>query len=803
MNSDERFERLEQRMAVLESLVRQLVGSGGAAGEMVAEKKTEQTERAEKVQPAELRNPLPARPAMPKAVDAWINRMAAPETAEAIGVSSPSAESVPPFDAPVGSTSHAPHARRDAEQWLGQRGLLAVGVTFLVLAAGYLLKLSFDRGWVSPLMRCMAGATAGLVVGAAGWRLHDRGLKTYGAAIVGCGAAILYLAIWAASRLYGFLPPATAIGSLALVSLALAALAYAFDVQALGATAVFGAFLAPVLLGQDASNANLLLIYVSCMAAALGWVAAARRWRLTMLLIAASFFVLGFTAEDHASASLLLAYAVLGGSAGLYVGLRDGWWETRFFCFSAGWTLLFAASNQLGASWLLLAGGLVLAAPVWWFAMRATGFWPLRPGTDPKVTARAAGETIYFFTTPVLLGSVLPLLNPEFFAHHPGLAPLLVAIPYLIAGYSRYLPEFALIGTSAVGYAALVQWSGLKAPLALLALALLWAGIDHLLKRLDGRWFSLLAMAFALGHLLAGDVTLRPSSEAAFTGPWALTLWASAVVLSVLAWRLWRRIPEERGTAPVPEALWTAAGALVFFGVTAELPRYFGARHMAADMIGFSSSLSVTVWWLGFSAAIFVLGLRLARRWIGITGLLGLVASAAYLVLIDQDGRIAGDAAFFGLWAGSLWLTIIVFAAMARMSGAWRAEKPVAPLPFAHVILWCGAGLLLLMGVTGELDRYFGQHQLEPSTAALASGLAISAWWIIFAAVLIVLGLRRAIKSVRIAGFVVAGLAVIKVMAFDLSSLDSLYRVGSFLIVGFVSLVIAYLYHRKARGEEA
>ena len=65
------------------------------------------------------------------------------------------------------------------------------------------------------------------------------------------------------------------------------------------------------------------------------------------------------------------------------------------------------------------------------------------------------------------------------------------------------------------------------------------------------------------------------------------------------------------------------------------------------------------------------------------------------------------------------------------------------------------------------------------------------------------LGLRCAIKSVRIAGFVVAGLAVVKVMVFDLSSLDSLYRVGSFLIVGFVSLVIAYLYHRKARGEEA
>ena len=32
------------------------------------------------------------------------------------------------------------------EQWIGQRVLLAIGVVALLMAAGYLLKLSFDRG---------------------------------------------------------------------------------------------------------------------------------------------------------------------------------------------------------------------------------------------------------------------------------------------------------------------------------------------------------------------------------------------------------------------------------------------------------------------------------------------------------------------------------------------------------------------------------------------------------------------------------------------------------------------------------
>jgi uncharacterized membrane protein len=806
MSPDERFERLEQRMAVLESLVRQLVASRGVATAAQPPSADASADASADVVPPRAERPVERKPA-----DASVERLGAQASPPPVGdVDAPRRAQLPHLTAdafgpisphprrPSNAAESSPPARRDAEQWLGQRGLLAVGVTFLVLAAGYLLKLSFDRGWVTPLMRCVNGALAGIAVGAVGWRLHSKGLKTYGAALVGCGAAILYLAIWAASRLYGFLPPATAIAGLALTSLALAALAYAFEVEALGATAVLGAFLAPIILGQDAANADLLLLYVSCMAAALGWVAAARRWRLTMLLIAGSFFALGFVAEPHASPGGLLGFAVLGGSAGLYVGLRDGWWETRFLCFGGGWSLLFAASERLGSPWLVLLAAVGLAAPVWWFALRAATFWPLRRGDDPKVTPRAAGETIYFFLTPILADRVVELLDPALFARQPGLSALLISIPYLIVGFSRYLPEFALVGTTAAGLAALQQWSGLGAPLSLLGLTLLWAALDHVLNRKDGRWYALLALSFALGHLLAGDVAMRSAADAAFTGSWALTLWASVLVLAALARGLWRRPPDEPSSAPVPEILWSAAGALLFFGVTGELPRYFGARHMAAEMVHFAGGLSVTIWWLVFSAAIFALGLRLARRWIGLVGLLGLAATVGYLVLLDQDGRTAADAAFWGLWAGSLWLTIIVLGSLARFASEMKSEDN---LPLYPVILWTGAGVLLLFGVTGELERYFGQHQLVPSTAALASGLAISAWWIIFAAMLIVLGLRRALKSVRIAGFAVAGLAVTKVLLFDLSSLDSLYRVGSFLIVGFVSLVIAYLYHRKARGE--
>jgi uncharacterized membrane protein len=70
---------------------------------------------------------------------------------------------------------------------------------------------------------------------------------------------------------------------------------------------------------------------------------------------------------------------------------------------------------------------------------------------------------------------------------------------------------------------------------------------------------------------------------------------------------------------------------------------------------------------------------------------------------------------------------------------------------------------------------------------------------LLFAAALVGIGFGRDLKPARVAGLGVAGLAVIKVLVFDLASLDALYRVGSVFILGLVFLLLAYLYHRQGR----
>lgn len=763
--TDDRMDRLEQRVAVLERLIRELL-----EGDV---REVPRVERA----PAPVPPPERTRPSAPAPVI--------------------------PEPQPVFQVQHAegytePGPARDTEQWLGQRGLLAIGVLFVILAAGYLLKYSFDQGWVSPLLRCMGGALVGVAIGAIGWRQYYRGLRTYGAALVGCGAAVIYLAVWAASRLYQFLPPPQGIAGLALVSLALAAVAFVIDVEALGATAVVGAFLAPILLGNKASNADLLLLYLSFMAFALGWVAARKHWRSTTGLIALSYFGLGFStgAADHADPWRVLLFGVLGGSAGLYVGLREGWWETRLLSFTGGWGLLSAASGRIAEPWAVVAAGIGLAVPVWWHAMRAPRFWPLRRAEDDAATPRSLGELFYFFATPILLGWAVHLLDPALFRREPGLVPLIVAVPYLIAGYARVRPEFALVGTTALGLAALLQWSGIEAVWALLALSLLWAALDHALARTDGRWYGLFALTAGLFHLMFVDSRLRLYTAAAFVDPWALTLWASVGCLAVMARGLWKTSDGSENERGVVAALWTVAGVLVFWGVTGELPRFFGARGYAPETASLAGTESVVVWWLCFFGAILVLGVVQAVRSLRGLGVLGLLVAAVFLGYVDLAVRGDRDPAFWGLWAGVLWLSIATLAGLAAWLSPRMSEFADEPLVPA---LWIGAGVLLLFGVTGELGRYFAHSSFEGSTAALWTGLSISVWWILFAFGLVLVGFRRDFRMVRQAGLLVAAMAAVKIIVHDLSSLNALYRVGSVFITGLVSLLLAYLYNRKAR----
>jgi uncharacterized membrane protein len=116
------------------------------------------------------------------------------------------------------------------------------------------------------------------------------------------------------------------------------------------------------------------------------------------------------------------------------------------------------------------------------------------------------------------------------------------------------------------------------------------------------------------------------------------------------------------------------------------------------------------------------------------------------------------------------------------------------------VLLGVGSVALLYAASLTIVDVLQGDAS-EPSQTAQ---VALSTFWGVVGLVAIVVGLVRDFRELRYAGLALLGLGVAKVFAYDLSELDQLYRVLSFIAVGIVLLVGAYAYQRvRAAGSHA
>ncbi len=110
---------------------------------------------------------------------------------------------------------------------------------------------------------------------------------------------------------------------------------------------------------------------------------------------------------------------------------------------------------------------------------------------------------------------------------------------------------------------------------------------------------------------------------------------------------------------------------------------------------------------------------------------------------------------------------------------------------WAGAVLAVYAASLALLGFAQELGP-------DVTTAFQRGHTAISTLWGAIGLVALYLGLTRASSSLRLAGFVIFGVSLLKIFVYDLSRLSSVARALSFLAVGAVLLLAGFFYQRLA-----
>jgi len=87
-------------------------------------------------------------------------------------------------------------------------------------------------------------------------------------------------------------------------------------------------------------------------------------------------------------------------------------------------------------------------------------------------------------------------------------------------------------------------------------------------------------------------------------------------------------------------------------------------------------------------------------------------------------------------------------------------------------------------------------HWLDFSEKASADKLGLSILWGVFSLVLIIIGIWKKLKYLRISAIVLFGITLIKLAAYDIQGMDTISKTIVFILLGILLLVISFLYNK-------
>ncbi len=233
--------------------------------------------------------------------------------------------------------------------------VVRIGAVVLFIGVAYLMRYAYEHSLVPVELRLAGAGIGGIVLLALGWRLRERA-DTYGLILQGVGLAILYLTVFAASRLYGLLPMSAAFAMLVVMVTGASILAVVQKSQALAIFSMSGGFLAPVLTSTGEGSHVALFSYYALLNAGILAMAWFRHWRwlnwtgfMFTFVIGASWGYEYYQPEHYASVQPFLIL---------------------FFLFYVAVSMLFARRQTVELKGIV-DGTLVFGTPVIAFALQA------------------------------------------------------------------------------------------------------------------------------------------------------------------------------------------------------------------------------------------------------------------------------------------------------------------------------------------------------------------------------------------------------------------------------------------------
>jgi len=708
---------------------------------------------------------------------------------------------------------------------LGPKILVAAGALAFVVFLGLFVKYAWESNWVGPTGRVLFGAAMGLALVAAGVRLMGREYRPLGQGLAGAGLAGLYVSAFGAHGFYGLVSREAAGLLMLAITVNAVLLAVRLDARLLATLAWVGGYLTPLLLSTGEDKAVALFAYLALLDAGALVLDRRKPWTETVPL-------------------------AMMGTLVLYVGWYDRFFRPERFEVAAAGLVLFTALFALGMARKERGAGLGAV-----LSLGAVGVAALAAGADRPAVLLAlsfglAGAALRLAAAPsrgLSLVAAAALAAPYMAwsaAHYrpegfgiaaawvTGAVLLLVAASASGRGPSTVrLEPVALLGG---GVASIALAAATDRPALLLPFLLALAGVAVLARR---RW----AWSEAAGAVAAAIAVLSwfdrfyEADRASEALTLALTVAGAYLTVLVtrgfvmrhrigapgiaghlaaagLAWTVLYRVLEPSRAGLLGLACLGLATLYLALGLVALRERREDLAQ-ARVILGLSAAFltlaipvqlglhGITLAWALEGLLLLGLGVRfgsLLARAGGyfVLGLAVLRLFARHVPLHEGAFRPFLNPAF------GTWLAVIVLLALgARL--ARDARRRAGSLDHALGVLAAVAAVALLFGLlTGETQQTFAQRAAlargagdaaAAETARLAGGLAVSVLWTAFATGLLAAGLGARSRALFYAGYALFAVTSAKVVLWDLATLETVYRMLSFLALGALLLAGAYL----------
>ena len=658
---------------------------------------------------------------------------------------------------------------RNWESFIGTNLLNKVGILILVIGAGIGVKYAIDNDLISPVTRIAMSYLLGSGLLALAYRLKAN-YKAFSAVLLSGALAILYFTTFVAYDIYGIIDqlPAYIIMLAFTIFTVIAAIQY--DQQIIGLLGLAGSYAIPFLLSQDSGNIAALSTYITIINAGILGISYFKYWKLlfyasfviTWIIFSLWYFDPGvdttqFTGVIFTFTSLFFLefYAIFLANKLVRKEAFNPLDSLSVILNSLiyfGLVYHFLEDLEGGLTWqgLFTLGNAILHFGVVYFIRK-------RKLDDPNTFYIIIGLVILFLTIAIpvqLEGSwvtivwsveaailfVIGLRNKVRFYEFTSYLIMFVAFFSLVEDWYSIRPETAFFNTRFITNALYVVAFGYILRLHLGQATETRTDIQKIMNVVIPAFFLI-----GLYGLFSNEINTF----------WWQKYLSSEINLTTYSTSNYDLLSYQ--------ALFNVAYTLIFFmGLTYVIHKKFENRHLD----------------------VFILVLN-------VLVLLGSISHGLETLGSLKDSFIEGSE-YYDI---SIWNIISRYPVFALILGLVYLSYRLIRDRFPEKTYRIGFQIILHLTVLTLLSNELIQW-LELGGARESDKLGLSILWGVYGILLIVLGIWKSVKYLRISGITLFSITLLKLFFYDLRDLDTLSKTVVFITLGIIFLLASFLYNK-------